>query len=234
MHRPGAAEGEQREAARIDAALDRDDAQRPHHLLVRHPYDPLGGLQLVEAERGREVGDRGPGRLGVERDAAGQGRVGCEPAEQQVGVGDGGLGAAAPVAGGAGVGAGRARADPQRPARVSPADRAAAGTDRVNVDHRQLDDAAADPPRVGPPHLPVLDHADVARGAAHVEAEGVAVAAGAGQQRGADRAAGRAGEDAPGAGPRRLGGARRRRRRTASQPVSGSPAAAAASPSRPR
>ncbi len=53
VHRPGAAERQQREAARVDAALDRDDAQRPHHLLVGDPHDPLGGLQLAEAERPR-------------------------------------------------------------------------------------------------------------------------------------------------------------------------------------
>ena len=47
--------------------------------------------------------------------------------------------AAAPVAGGSGLGARRARADPQRAAGVAPADRAAAGADRVDVDHRQLD-----------------------------------------------------------------------------------------------
>ena len=85
--------------------------------------------------------------------------------------------AAAAVAGGPGLGARRARPDPQGAAGVAPADRAAAGADRVHVDHRQLDRAAADLARVGPPHLAVLDHADVAGGAAHVEAERVAVAA---------------------------------------------------------
>ena len=50
VHRPGAAEREQREAARVDAALDGDDAERPDHLLVGDPDDPLGGLELA---RGR-------------------------------------------------------------------------------------------------------------------------------------------------------------------------------------
>jgi len=116
--------------------------------------------------------------------------------------------ARAAVAGGAGVGARGARADPQCAAGVAPADRAAAGADGVHVDHRQLDRAAVDLARVGAPHLAVLDHADVAGGASHVEPEGVAVAGGAGEQAGPDGAARRAGENAPGARPRRLPGGR--------------------------
>ena len=73
VHRAGAAERQQREAARVDAALDRDHAQRPHHLLVGDADDPLGGLA---ARRGRASPPSPPtaalGRLGVERDAAGQ------------------------------------------------------------------------------------------------------------------------------------------------------------------
>ena len=88
VHRAGAAEGQQREAARVDAALDGDHAQRPDHLLVGDPDDPLGGLQLPEAERAGEPRHRGPRRLGVELDAAGQPRVAREVAEQQVRVGD--------------------------------------------------------------------------------------------------------------------------------------------------
>ena len=55
-------------------------------------------------------------------------------------------------------------------------------------------DAALDRPRAGPPHLPVLDHADVARGATHVEADGVAVSVGAAR---------RPAPTAPPAGPER-------------------------------
>ena len=58
VHRAGAAEGQQGEAARVDAALDRDDAQRPHHLLVGDADDPGGRLARVEAERRGERGDR--------------------------------------------------------------------------------------------------------------------------------------------------------------------------------
>ena len=205
MQRPGAAERHQRELARVDAALDRHHPQRPRHLLVRDADDPLGGLQLAEAELVREPGDRGAGRLGVELDAAGERRLRRQQAEDEVGVGHGRLGAAAPVAGGPRVGARRAGADAKRSSRVAPGDRAAAGADRVDVDHRQLDHAPADLARVGPPHAAVLDDADVARGAAHVEPDRVAVPREARQQRGADGTAGGPGEDGLGAGAGRLG-----------------------------
>src|SRR6202012_2191775 len=99
VHRSGAAEGEEGEAARVDAALDGDDAERPHHLLVGDADDAGGGLQRVQSDFPGEAAARPLRRLGVERHAAGQGRVGGEVAEQQVRVGDGRLGAAAPVTG---------------------------------------------------------------------------------------------------------------------------------------
>ncbi len=207
VHRPGAAEGKQGEAAGIDAALDGDDAQRPHHLLVGDAQDAFGGLDLIEAQRGGKGADSIRGRVRVEGHVAGQLRVGGEPAEQQVGVGDRGLAAAASVGGGPRIGAGRARPDAQGAAAVAPADRAAAGADGVDVDHRQLDRAAGDRARVGPLHLARLDHADVARGPTHVEAQRVAVAGELGQQPGADGASGRAREHAPGPGPGRFLGA---------------------------
>ncbi len=233
MHRPGAAEGEQGEAARVDAALDRDHAQRPHHLLVGDADDALGGLQLVEAERAGELADRAAGGVDVQGDAAGQLRVGGEAAEQQVGVGHRGLCAAASVTGGPWLGSRRARSDAQGAAAVAPADRAAAGADGVDVDHRQLDDATVDRARVGAAHLAVLDHADVAGGAAHVEAERVAVAAGA---------AIRPAPTAPPAGPESTlqAPARAASAALATPPEDcitsglGRPADSAASPSRPR
>ena len=86
--------------------------------------------------------------------------------------------------------AGRARADPQRAARVAPGDRAAAGADGVEVEHRQRDRTAADRPAAGLAGAAVLDHADVARRAAHVEAERVGLVRG---ERGPGRAGGAAG-----------------------------------------
>ena len=74
----------------------------------------------------------------------------------------------------------------------------------MDVDHRQLDRPAVNLARVGAADLTALDDADVAGSPAHVEAEGIAVAAELGQETGANCASRRPGEDAPGARPRRL------------------------------
>ena len=208
VHRPGAAERQQGEAARVDAALHGDHAKRSDHLLVRHPDDPLRRLQLAEPERRPQPLDRVAGRVHVQLDATGEGRRRVQVAEQEVRVGDRGLGAAAGVAGGAGIRPGRLWPDPKRAAVVEPADRAAAGADRVDVDHRQLDHPAADLAGVGAPHPAALHHADVARGAAHVQPHRVSVRGERRQQAGADRAARGAREHAPGPGPCGLRGGR--------------------------
>ena len=211
VHRACPAEGQQRVAPRVHAPLDRHHAERPDHLLVGDADDSLGRLDLAQAELVAQRADRLPGRVDVQRDAAGEVGVRREVAEQQVGVGNGRLGAAPAVAGRTGLRPGRARAHTERTAGVAPADRAAAGADGVHVDHRQLDRAPLDLARVGPPHLAGVDDADVAGGAAHVDADRVGVAGAPGEQAGADRTAGRPREHAPGPGPRGL----RRLRRAA-------------------
>jgi hypothetical protein len=80
-----------------------------------------------------------PRRRGVELHPAAEEEVGVDAAEHDVGVGGGGLAAAAAVAGRAGHGAGALRPDAQQPALVDPGDRAAAGADGADVDHRHLD-----------------------------------------------------------------------------------------------
>ena len=167
--------------------------------------------------------DRGAGRLGVERHAARERPLGVEPPEDEVGVGHRRLGAAAAVAGRSRLGTGRARADAQRAARVAPADRPAACADGVDVDHRQRDRPAADLAARRLAHRAVLHDADVARRAAHVEAQEVGLARPAREQRRGGGAAGRAaehgerrvarglrrvGEPAAGLHDRRLGEAR--------------------------
>ena len=81
MHRPGTAEGKQREPARVDSALDGDHAQRPHHLLVGDAEDAARGLVGAEAERAPKLGDRLLRRVGVELNAPRQARVASEVAE---------------------------------------------------------------------------------------------------------------------------------------------------------
>src|SRR5205823_2123713 len=62
---------------------------------------------------------------------------------KEIGVGDGGLRSAEPVAGRAGLGAGAARPDLQEPDLVHVRDRAAAGADLDQLDRRDADRQAA-------------------------------------------------------------------------------------------
>ena len=136
--------------------------------------------------------------------------------EQEVRVGHGRLLAAVTVGGRTGTRARRAWADAQRAARVPPGDRAAAGADGVDVEHRQRDRPAADLAPAGLAHLAAEHHADVAARAAHVEAQRVRLARGVRGPGGAGGAARGAGEHGQ---HRVVGGllqARRARRWTAS------------------
>ena len=100
MHGPRAAEADEHEVARVVAALDGDEAERVHHRRVRDLDDPVRGLDDVEAERlGAALLDRArarPRRRGAISPPRKYVRV--EPPEHEVRVGDGRLGAAAPVA----------------------------------------------------------------------------------------------------------------------------------------
>jgi hypothetical protein len=95
-------------------------------------------------------------------------------AEDDVGVGDGRLGAALSVRGRARLGAGRLRADAQRPGQLRDVgDRAAAGADRVHVHRRHLDPEVANRGLAADRRLAVLAEGDVGGRAAHVEREDV-------------------------------------------------------------
>ena len=202
---PGATERHQRVPPRVDAPLHGDDPQRADHLGAGDAADPLGArLDVVEAELVGEVADRFAGRLAVELDVAPEGRVRGQVAEHEVRVGDGRLGAAAPVARGAGIGARRPGPDAERPAGVPPRDRAAAGADGVDREHRQRQRTARDLAARLLLHAAAVDHAHVARRPAHVEAQGVVHAGRARDERGARGAARRSREDRP----RRVAGGR--------------------------
>ena len=106
--------------------------------------------------------------------AAEKARV-VEPAEQQIGVGHGGLGAAATVAGRPRIGAGAVRADMQPTVLVAPGDRPAAGADLDDVDDRQLHrlaaESVADNVAFFDRRNAVGDQRRLGGGAAHVEAD---------------------------------------------------------------
>ena len=95
--------------------------------------------------------------------------------QHQVGVGDGRLRAAAAVADRPRIGAGAFRPDLNETGRVDAGDRAAAGPDRVHVDHRHVDrHRIFDLDLVGDGRLGIADQGDVGRGAAHIVADEVA------------------------------------------------------------
>ena len=104
----------------------------------------------------------------IELDAAADQRR-RQPAEDEIGVGDGRLLAAVRIAHRAGHGAGAARPDVQLPFARNPGDRAAAGADRLDVEHRNAHREAADAAAVGDLRLGAFDQAEVGRGAAGVE-----------------------------------------------------------------
>ena len=174
---PGAAIGDEREIGGIEAALGGDPAHHVGHLGGGDAQDAVGGLREIEAERrGDTRFERALCALEVEPHLAAEKPVGAEPPENEIGVGDGRLRAAEPVAYRAGLRARAFRPDMQR-AHLDARDRAAAGADLLDVDHRNLHrqpgGVAADERAAGHQHLAAMDDAGLGGGAAHVEGDGV-------------------------------------------------------------
>ena len=192
---PAPPKGKQDEAAGVDPPLDGHQAQGAQHLRLGHADDPFRAREHVHVElpRQRRHGEDGGGA--VEREPSGQRRVLEQAAEQQVGVGDGRLTASTAVAGGSREGTRRGRSHAQGASGIAPGDRAAAGTHGVDVERRQRQRSSGDRPFGGLGDLRALDQADVAGGAAHVEAEHVRLARQLRQQQGPADASGGAGEN---------------------------------------
>src|SRR6266849_5180871 len=108
MHRARAAERHQRELARVEAALHRDDADRPLHVGVDHANNAARRGERVGPHRAPQPFDHMHRALGVELHPAAEKILGDEPARNQISVGDGWEIATA-VARGTGVGAGALR-----------------------------------------------------------------------------------------------------------------------------
>jgi hypothetical protein len=206
VQRARAAERDEQEFARIVATVHRDQAERVHHRRVRDLDDAVRRLDRVQAERhGAALLDRALRAVDVEAELAAEEVAGIEPAEHEVGVRHRRLGAAPAVADRAGLGARAPRADAQQAAGVDPRDRAAAGADLDEVDHRRphriaREREAADAGGRVAAHevvlrhrrLPAPDQPDLRGRAAHVEREQVAAADHAAEVRGGDHAGGRA------------------------------------------
>ncbi len=193
QQRAGAAEGGEGEVADVEAALDGDLAQRVG-LVPGGDLQDAGGTGLRgQVELLGQLLDAGAGGGDVERDLAAE-QVGRDPAEHDVRVGDGDLGAALAVAERAGVRAGRLRADLEGALGREPGDGAAAGTDGDHVDHRDLRRVDAHAALGGERRLAADHHADVGGGAAAVAGEHLVEAGHLGDQRGTQGAGGRARE----------------------------------------
>ena len=143
---------------------------------------PNAASRRFEAERRADRLVDGDARLvGRELDRAAGEVAGIDAAQHDVGIGHGGLGAAAAVARRAGLGAGALRADIDARQRIDRGDRAAAGADLDHLDHRDAQRQAAALEEAVLPRdlegarmlrLAVVDQADLGGGAAHVEATG--------------------------------------------------------------
>jgi hypothetical protein len=199
--RAGAAEAHHGVAARVLAAFDHVDARRIRHAFHDDLVDAPGRLFDGQAQRTGDGGDGGAGRLCIQRHGAAQEEARIVIAEHQIGIGHGGKGAAAAVAGRAGGGTGGMRPDAQQADRVDGGDGAAAGADLDHVHRRRLDrqagaflEAVLAPGfhQRGDLRAAVLDQARLGGGAAHVEGQQIGVAGARAQQCRRQRAAGRA------------------------------------------
>ena len=136
------------------------------------------------------LGHRALGTVGREPDGAAEEPAGPEPPRQHVRVGHRGQLTAQAVRRGAGHGAGALRAHLDEAARVHARDAAAAGADRVDIDHRLLHVVAAQPPHPPDRRLAAAHQRDVGAGPAHVERHDVGEAGQAGDPPGAHHAGG--------------------------------------------
>ena len=171
MQRAAAAERHRREFRRVVTTLDRDEADRARHARVGDLDDRLGGCLHVEPERLADMSaDRAlrgievePGELAADRP------IRIDAAEHDMGVGQGRALVALAVAGGSGHRTRAFRADVQQAAAIDRGDRAAAGADGGDLDHRRADDEAeVDRGLRRERRLGAGDHGDVERRAAEI------------------------------------------------------------------
>ena len=190
MERARTAERHQRVVARIAPALGRDELDGAHDVGVGELQ--CRGSGLLDAQR-KALGQRLEGAacgFAVELHTAAEEGTRPDRADDDMGVGGRGLGAAAAITGRAGIGAGALRADAQHAAIVDPGERAAAGAHGNDVEHGRADRQAVDLGLGGQRGPAILHQADVGRGATHVEGDEILVARAGGLARGADHAGG--------------------------------------------
>jgi hypothetical protein len=176
VERPRSTERDQREVARVVAALHRDEADRAQHLGVRNPHSILGG-DLAERRLGGASVELEPARKLIRK-----------PPEQEIGVRHGRPRPAEAIARRARVRPRALRACTQRAPRVPPDDGTPAGADGLEVDRRYADREPADGALGRAPRRSGRNQGDIRRGSAHVERDRAFEAGEPGNERRANRA----------------------------------------------
>ena len=197
-----AAEGDHGAGGDVAAALDGMNARRIGHVLFDDFGDTCRRPEILEAQRSAD--GLLQGRLGtrfIKLDLAAGEIGGIDFAQRQIGIGDGGFGAAAAIADGAGGRAGAVRPDGDAVQFVDAGDGAAAGADFHHFDDRNAHRnagalhvavGAGDFEFAGAFRFAIGEQADLGGGAAHVEGEDFGQRAFGGDFGGEDGAARRA------------------------------------------
>ena len=199
VHRAGSPKGDENELTRVVASLYGNPSDSPDHVRIHHREDALRRLVQADAQGTGDPLLQDPGRLvQVEGHLAAEKAGRAEPAQDEVRIGHRRLRAPAPVADRARVRAGAFRSHPKSASRVDAGDASPARSDRVDVDHGQLDRIASDLAFGRQPRRPALDQADVRARAPHVDGDDVRTLDGPGDEDPGQRPPCRAGQDGPG------------------------------------
>ena len=175
----GTTGGDEREVAWVVATTHRVDLDVLRHAELLDLQCTKCGLLGRHLELAAEVFHHIASQLGLEGKAAtNEAAFGTQPAEQDLGVGRGWQRATTVVTGWARLGSCGLRADAEDATLIDVRNRAAAGANRVDVDHRHHRLVVADlrVEEMAHAHLATSSHTDVGRGAADVEGDDRVVA----------------------------------------------------------
>ena len=143
VDRPGSTEGDQREAPRVLAALDRVHPCGQRHVLVDDLLNRDGGLLDRAPQSLADTGHGALGRRDIEPHPPAEEGVRIDVTGDEIGIGDGGLAAAQRVAGRPRISAGAARPDSQQAGLRQLRDAAATRADLDQLDGGDLQRHAA-------------------------------------------------------------------------------------------
>ena len=153
-----------------------DDADCARHVGGDDRDDAIRSSHRIHAQRRRETVDRRSRKIAAHLHATSEEVRRVQGLQDDVGVGDCRVVITAIVASRPRIGASTARPDLEQTATVDERDRAAAGADRVDVEHRSFDRIPVDDRFPGEPRLAALQQRDIGRCAAHIESDDVALA----------------------------------------------------------